>query len=230
VTVVFAHRAAHPNERENTLGAFREAIRLGVAGVELDVRRTGDGALVVHHDPFVDGVAIGHSAARDLPFHIPSLKEAMEVLRGTTVNIEIKNSKGPREPTYDESGSFVYEVLDYLHDADLASSVILSCFDVRTCAQARSYDLELRVAWLVRDVPLSSALTEAHVLGFNAVNPHFTLVTRESQDLANELGLSVNAWTVNAPDDIRAMGALGVSSIITDQPALAMELLAPPAS
>lgn len=230
MTLVFAHRGAHLSERENTLGAFREAVRLGVAGVELDVRRTDDGALVVHHDPFVGGVAIGHRAARDLPAYIPRLDEAMEVLRGTTVNVEIKNSKGPNEPTYDESGSFVYEVLDYLHDADLASSVILSCFDVRTCVLARSYDLGLRVAWLVRDVALPSALTEAHVLGFNAVNPHFTIVTRESQDLANELGLSVNTWTVNAPDDIRAVAALGVSSVITDQPALAMELLAPPAS
>jgi glycerophosphoryl diester phosphodiesterase len=230
VTVVFAHRGAHLNERENTLEAFREAIRLEVAGVELDVRRTADGALVVHHDPFVDGVAIGHSAVRDLPSYIPSLDEAMEVLRGTTVNVEIKNSRGPKEPTYDETGSIVYQVLDYLHEADLAPSVILSCFDVRTCAQARSYDLELRVAWLVWDVPLPSALTEAHVLGFDAVNPYFSLVTEESMDLANQLGLSINAWTVNAPGDIQALAALGVSSVITDQPALAMKLLASPSS
>jgi glycerophosphoryl diester phosphodiesterase len=150
----------------------------------------------------------------------------MEVLRGTTVNVEIKNSKGPKEPTYDETGSFVYEVLDYLHDADLATSVILSCFDLTTCARARSYDLEVRVAWLVSDILLPTALTEAHVLGFNAVNPYFTLVTSESIDLATELSLSVNAWTVNTAVDIKAMGAFGVSSIITDQPALAMELLA----
>lgn len=228
MTMVFAHRGAHLSERENTLGAFREAIRLGVAGVELDVRRTADGALVVHHDPFVDGVAIGHCAARDLPSYVPSLDEAMQVLRGTTVNVEIKNSKGPKEPTYDETGSFVYEVLDYLHDADFASSVILSCFDLTTCARARSYDLEVRVAWLVWDVLLPAALTQAHVLGFNAVNPYFRLVTEDSMALANELGLSINTWTVNAAAEIKAMAALGVSSIVTDQPALAMELLAPP--
>lgn len=226
MTLVFAHRGAHLNERENSLGAFREAVRLGVAGVELDVRRTRDGALVVHHDPLVDGVAIGHCLAQDLPAYVPSLEEAMEVLRGTTVNVEIKNSKGTKEPTYDETGSFVYEILDYLHDADLAHSVILSCFDLTTCAQARSYDLEVPVAWLVADVLLPTALTQAHVLGLSAVNPYFTLVTQESMDLAIELGLSVNAWTVNTADDIHAVAALGVSSVITDQPALATELLA----
>ena len=227
MTLVFAHRGAHLKERENTVGAFREAVRLGVDGVELDVRRTGDGALVVHHDPLVDGVTVGRCLASDLPAYVPSLDEAMEVLRGTTVNVEIKNSRGPKEPTYDETGSFVFEVLDYLHDADLVHSVILSCFDLTTCAQARSYDLEVPVAWLVWDVLLPTALTQAHVLGLSAVNPYFTLVTQESVDLANELGLSVNAWTVNTPDDIHAVGALGVSSIITDQPALAMELLSP---
>jgi len=227
VTLVFAHRGAHLSERENTLGAFREAIRLGVDGVELDVRRTADGVLVVHHDPLIDGLALGHCQARDLPSYVPTLEEAMEVLSGTTVNVEIKNSRSPKEPTYDDTGSFVYEVLDYLHDTDLVPSVILSCFDLTTCARARSYDLDVRVAWLVWDVLLPDALTRAHVLGLNAVNPYFTLVTKESVELATELGLGINAWTVNTPEEISGVSALGVSSVITDQPALAMELLGP---
>ncbi|HEV3187410.1 MAG TPA: glycerophosphodiester phosphodiesterase [Acidimicrobiales bacterium] len=226
MTQVFAHRGAHLSERENTLEAFREAIRLGVDGVELDVRRTADGVLVVHHDPLIDGVALGHRQAGDLPSYVPTLDEAMEVLRGTTVNVEIKNSRSPKEPTYDDTGSFVYEVLDYLHDADLEQSIILSCFDLTTCAQARSYDLEVRVAWLVWDVLLPDALTRAHVLGLNAVNPYFTLVTKESVDVATEMGLAINAWTVNTPEEITGVSAFGVSSVITDQPALAMELLA----
>jgi glycerophosphoryl diester phosphodiesterase len=227
VTLVYAHRGAHLSERENTLGAFREAIRLGVDGVELDVRRTADGALVVHHDPLIDGVALGHCLARDLPSYVPSLEEAMDVLRGTTVNVEIKNSKSPQEPTYDDTGSFVHEVLDFLHDADLAPSVILSCFDLTTCARARSYDLDVRVAWLVWDLLLPDALTRAHVLGLSAVNPYFTLVTKESVDLATELGLDVNAWTVNTAEEITGVSVLGVSSVITDQPALALDILAP---
>ncbi|MHB8379223.1 MAG: glycerophosphodiester phosphodiesterase [Acidimicrobiales bacterium] len=226
MTLVFAHRGAHLSERENTLGAFREAVRLGVAGVELDVRRTGDGVLVVHHDPLIDGVAISNALARDLPAYVPSLDEAMKVLRGITVNVEIKNSKEAKEPTYDDTGSFAYQVLDFLHDADLASSVILSCFDLMTCEQAQNYDPEVRVAWLVWDLLLPAALSQAHVAGLCSVNPYFTLVTRASMDLARELGLSVNAWTVNTASDIRAVAALGVSSVITDQPVLAMELLA----
>jgi glycerophosphoryl diester phosphodiesterase len=224
VTEVFAHRGAHANERENTLGAFREAVRLGVDGVELDVRRTKDGVLVIHHDPSVEGKVIALAKASDLPAFVPTLAESMEVLTGTTVNVEIKNSLDPAEPTYDESGSLVAQVLDYLHEADFISSAIVSCFDLRTCAQVRSYDIDVRVAWLVEDVELGAALTEAHVLGFDAVNPYFTLVTPASQSLAAELGLAINVWTVNARLDLQAMAALGVSSVITDEPALAIEL------
>jgi glycerophosphoryl diester phosphodiesterase len=52
------------------------------------------------------------------------------------------------------------------------------------------------------------------------------LVTPKTVELATDLALDVNVWTVNEPEDIRAMAAMGVSSIITDQPALAMQLLA----
>ena len=226
MTSVFAHRGAHLSERENTLGAFRDAVVLGVDGVELDVRRTKDGVLVVHHDPTIDEVALAHTRARDLPPYVPTLEEAMNALTGVTINVEIKNSKSAKEPTYDDTGAFVREVLDFLHGADVASSVIISCFDLTTCAQVRDYDLEMRVGWLIFDVLLESALTKAHVLGLNAVNPYVTLVSAEAQRHANDLGLDLNVWTVNEPEDIAAMAALGVASIITDQPALALRLVA----
>lgn len=47
---VIAHRAGHSRHRENTLPAIRAAIEMGVDYVELDVRTTKDGALVLHHD------------------------------------------------------------------------------------------------------------------------------------------------------------------------------------
>lgn len=226
MTSVFAHRGAHLRERENTLNAFREAVALGVAGVELDVRRTNDGVLVVHHDPFIDGVALAHTRARDLPHYVPTLEAALDVLAGVTVNVEIKNSPSAKEPTYDATGAFAREVIDFLHGSDLASSVALSCFDLTTCAQVRDYDLEMRVGWLIWDVALESALVKAHVLGLSAVNPYFTLVSAEAQRYARDLGLDLNVWTVNEAKDIATMAALGVASIITDQPALALHLVA----
>ena len=63
--LVLGHRGAPRAARENTVEAFRRAVELGADGVELDVRRTADDVLVVHHDPAVEGVGpiVGATAA-----------------------------------------------------------------------------------------------------------------------------------------------------------------------
>lgn len=223
MSAVYAHRGAHLRARENTLDAFRDAVALGVDGVELDVRCSADGALVVHHDPVAEGHVIARTAARDLPTYIPQLSDAMALLRGVSVNVEIKNLKDSSEPTYDESGGFAREVLDTL--ADLPESTFtLSCFDLATCETLRSHSADVYVAWLIWRTSLSAALDSAAERGLNAVNPHFRLMSRATAQEARDKGLELNVWTVNRTRDIRAMAALDVASIITDQPALALRL------
>jgi glycerophosphoryl diester phosphodiesterase len=192
--------------------------------VELDVRRTLDGALVVHHDPVVELLVIAHSQARDLPGYVPHLDESLAELRGLRVNVEIKNSRDPSEPTYDESGSLVRDVLASIGAVE-GSSVLVSCFDRATCVRVRSADAEIEVAWLLSEGSLTDALDIAFNEHFNALNPHFSLVTAEDQQRAETLGLSLNVWTVNSARDLKAMGRAGVASVITDEPALALELL-----
>jgi glycerophosphoryl diester phosphodiesterase len=75
---IFAHRGASAVERENTVAAFAAAVAMGADGVELDVRRTADGALAVHHDAHLaDGRLLVEVAAGDLPSEVPSLVEAL---------------------------------------------------------------------------------------------------------------------------------------------------------
>jgi glycerophosphoryl diester phosphodiesterase len=223
VSLVFAHRGAHLVARENTLEAFRDALALGVDGVELDVRRSADGALVVHHDPSVEGHVIAQTNAQHLPDFVPLLSDALKVLKDVTVNVEIKNLKDSDEPTYDDTGIFAREVLDAL-EAVHESSVVLSCFDLATCEALRGFNPDIYVGWLIWRTSLSSSLKRAKERSFNAVNPHFRLVSRGVQREAAELGLDLNVWTVNRTKDLRNMASLGVASVITDQPALALEL------
>jgi glycerophosphoryl diester phosphodiesterase len=113
VTEVFAHRGLHATERENTVAAFLEARAAGADGVELDVRRTLDGALVVHHDAaLADLGEIAALTCRDLPATVPTLAEAMTACDGLRVNVEIKN--GPDEPIYDPTGALAHQVVTAL--------------------------------------------------------------------------------------------------------------------
>jgi glycerophosphoryl diester phosphodiesterase len=222
---VYAHRGLHEFERENTLGAFAAAVALGVDGVELDVRRTLDGTLVVHHDPSIGDQIIAQSGRRTLPSYVPTLEEALEALKGIRVNVEIKNSRAPNEPTYDETGNLARQVVTTVRELGWHESVSISCFDLATCAVVRSFDREITVDWLLWDVELGDAMIRAHVLGFDAINPHFSFVDARVVDQARELELDVNVWTVNSPDDLGRMVSLGVASIISDEPALALRVV-----
>ena len=219
---IFAHRGLHISERENTIGAFKAAVALGVDGVELDARHTRDGVLVVHHDAHIGHLIIADSLASELPDYVPTLEDVMKVCDGVTVNVEIKNISS--EPGYDKTGDFARSVLNCLHENNWESNVIISSFDKETCAVVRSFDSMIDVAWLLWKEELSDAITQCHVLGFNAINPHFSQVNAVVMQKANELGIKVNTWTVNKPEDITAMAQLGVNTIITDDPETAMSL------
>jgi glycerophosphoryl diester phosphodiesterase len=221
---VFAHRGLHISERENTLAAFRAALALGVDGVELDVRRTRDGVLVVHHDPTVDSLAIAQNTRSALPHYVPTLVEALESLEDVAVNVEIKNARGASE-SYDETGDLARQVLETIGEVGSSQRVGISCFDLATCAYVRSLNREMSVAWLLWDVALGDAMVQAHVLGFNAVNPHVSTVEADGLERARELELDVNVWTVNRVEDLERMVALNVACIITDDPALAREVV-----
>jgi glycerophosphoryl diester phosphodiesterase len=224
VTDVFAHRGLHVSERENTLASFRAAVALGVDGVEFDVRRTRDGVLVVHHDPAIDTVPIAQTERSALPDYVPTLEEALLALGGVRVNVEIKNGRGALE-SYDEHGDLARQVLATIDDVGWSERVIISCFDLATCAYVRSANREIPVAWLLWDVALGDALVQAHLLGFNAVNPHFSTVDEDVVTRARDLKLDVNVWTVNTAQDLEKMVALDVACVITDDPALARAVM-----
>lgn len=98
--LVVAHRGAHDVEPENPLPAIERAIALGVAVVELDVRRTRDGHYVLMHDSTVDRTTDHKGKVSDLDWaelrharlrtrdgrltaaRVPSFAEALDAARG----------------------------------------------------------------------------------------------------------------------------------------------------
>jgi glycerophosphoryl diester phosphodiesterase len=199
-------------------------VDLGVDGVELDVRRTRDGVLVVHHDPNVGSLAVAQSQRSALPDYVPTLAQALQSLEDVRVNVEIKNGRGASEH-YDETGDLARQVLRTIEESGATARAGISCFDLATCAYLRSFDRDVSVAWLLWDVAIKDALVQAHVLGLNAVNPHFSTVDDEVMARAKDLHLLVNVWTVNARADLERMTALNVACIITDDPQLALEVV-----
>jgi glycerophosphoryl diester phosphodiesterase len=224
VTRVFAHRGDTRAARENTLPAFVAAVAAGAHGVELDVRRSADGALVVHHDAVVEGLgAISELRVRDLPEYVVLLGDAMDVLDTIVVNVEIKND--PDEPGYDATGALSYEVVSLLEDRGDLDRVVISSFDLPTLDAVRHAHPTVAAGWLLgytADVAGAVDVVVAHGLG--AVHPFVLTVTADAVARAHAAGIEVNTWTVNARHDLEAMVALGTDVVITDDVGLALEV------
>ena len=226
MTAVFAHRGCTEGFTENTLDAFAEARRLGADGVELDVRLTADGALAVHHDAEIPGVGtVATLGVADLPAHVPLLADVLAVCDGMVVNVEIKNAPG--DPGWDHGEAVAALTAAAIEEAGWTDRVIVSSFQLTTlrAVQAADARLALGALWGFGAEP-GPALAEAAGAGFRAVHPFVASVTPELVERAHEAGLAVNVWTVNAPEDLRAMVGLGVDTVITDRLADALAIAA----
>lgn len=227
MTRVFAHRGDVARAKENTIAAFVAAVEHGADGVELDVRRTRDGALVVHHDADVGTLGpIADLGVRDLPGHVALLDEALSVLEPLDVNVEIKNSR--TEPGYDPTGSISHDVAAALADRSSRERLVVSCFDLATLDAVRQADADLATGLLLGwEDDAREGVRTALAHGFGAVHPFVLNVDAELVDDAHTAGLEVRTWTVNARHDLERMVAIGVDVVITDVIDLAIEVARP---
>jgi len=204
--------------------AFRWAVELGSDGIELDARRTREGVVVVHHDPFLaDGRPIVETALRDLPSHVPTLGAALDACSGAAVNIEIKNSDV--EPDFDPDDHVAIEVLAELAERGPdAGPWIISCFRLATVDRCRALAPEVPTAWLVMQLDGAVVTTSADH-GHAAVHPWERSVTAAMVERSHDAGLAVNVWTCDDPARAIELDGWHVDGIVTDVPDIILEAL-----
>lgn len=218
-----AHRGASVEYRENTLGAFARALALGADAIELDVRVTRDGAVVVHHDADVPWEAQRVLGPRRVQISELTLADVQAVDLGG----------GARIPTLDEVMELVggrAEVFVELKRPVVSEPVVaclarhrrpyaLHSFDHDAIARLAATAPQIRRGILFDD-PIHDPVAElrAHLArtGARDVWPRFDLVTPAVIETAHALGARVIAWTVN---DVRAgidLAAAGVDGLCSD--------------
>lgn len=222
MTRIIAHRGASRAEQENTVAAFRRAGEMGADGVELDVRRTADDRLVVHHDAsLADGRSIRSMTAGELPDHVPSLDEALTACAGMLVNIEIKND--PNEPDFDPTEWVATRLAATLATRTPHSRWLISSFRLATVDACRRLLPGAPTAWLVGPAPADVVATAASH-GHAAIHPWDRHLTFDAVRAAHAVGLAVNTWTCDDPARIRELISWGVDGICTNVPDVALDV------
>ncbi|MEO7429636.1 MAG: glycerophosphodiester phosphodiesterase [Acidimicrobiales bacterium] len=226
--LVIGHRGASATYPENTLAAFQGAIDQGADGIELDVRRTADGAMALRHDDaLADGRVVVDLQQVDLPPEVPVLAAALDVCRAlAVVNIEIKN--WPDDRDFDPTLQLAADVVALLEARGelLDGRNLVSCFHLPTVDRVHELAPDLATAWLVGMVDEPEAMidrTARH--GHVAIHPHHAFITEGFVARAHAAGLAVNTWTCDEPDRIRWLAEVGVDAVVTNMPNVVLAAL-----
>lgn len=237
--VIFAHRGASAHAPENTLAAFELALKQGADAIELDVKLTADGHVVVIHDATVDRTTGAHGRVKDMSLaelralnagsffsshfsteKIPMLEEIFESLgKRMFINVELTNYGTPRD-------HLVESVCILVKKFNLQKNILFSSFFASNLSKARSYLPDVPCGLLaLPGLPGAWARSFGFAFGkYSALHPNLADVTREQIQRVHRLKGRVHAWTVNPEADIQRLFAWGVDGIFTDDPQLAVRV------
>lgn len=212
--IAIAHRGDPVHHRENTLAAFEAAVGAGADMVELDLRVTRDGEIVVLHDPtlerlwginqpvaelnLVDLVQVGAGDVR-----IPTLAQVVGTIEVplmvdfTTVDIVEGAVEVVRSATAMERSLFVTGNVEALR-----------------VLRALAPEARIGLTWGA-DVPVPVDLLDE--LGAEYWNPAFWLVTPERVDAAHRGGHRVSTWTVDDEAEMHRVLDAGIDALVSNE-------------
>ena len=240
---LLAHRGAPieaglPASAENTVAAVLSGLA-SADGVEVDLRLSADGVLVLSHDPDLRRVAGSELKVADTSWGelretadaagiaLGRVEWLLAALAGRPVVLELKPT--PTAEGVAPTAEALVEVLRVLADAGLPLDVTVSSFSPTLAAAVRQTAPSwVRTALLGRPTDRPSAVLRAALIaGHDAVHPHVGALLAEPGAVrsAHACGVEVVCWTVNRGPVLRRFAGLDLDAVITDVPVAARRAL-----
>ncbi|WP_296385086.1 glycerophosphodiester phosphodiesterase family protein [Reyranella sp.] len=224
---VIGHRGAMAYAPENTLASFHEARRRGATWVEIDVKLSADGVPIVMHDASLErtmGIArlVAETPRAELPADVPTFEQAIACFRelGLGCNVEIKPCEG-REA---ETARVAVETLRRVWPSALPSP-LLSSFKDASLKAAMAAAPEFARALLIGELG-EDWEARAQAVGAAGMNVGRRKLTAAAAVAIKRAGHALSVWTVNDPDEARAIVGMGADCIITDAPDVILRAIA----
>ncbi len=216
---VVAHRGASALEPENTISAVRKAIELGFDMIEVDIRLSKDGEVVLMHDSRVDRITDGRGEIKSLGLEeirrlrvrgrerIAFLKDIMEITRDkAALLLDIKDPDA------------ALEALKLVKERGMLGQVVFNSSDIGTLEKIREAEPQARLSY---SPSIQDNLVEiARKLSLFMASVRFDLITRKLVETMHKLGVRITSWGTNDPSIIQKLIYMGVDGIIIDDPQL----------
>jgi glycerophosphoryl diester phosphodiesterase len=209
------HRGARAYEIENTLESFKKAIALGVNAIELDVRKSKDGKLVIIHDDnlkkvFKKDILVNQATLKELKQFtenkIPTLEEALKIIgkKVDKILVELK------EAGYEK------KVLDIIKKEKLKDRVIIISFHEQALSNIRELDNEIETGLIY--VKYKNPVDAALKLNAQYLVTLYRFTHTRDVEKAHKNNIKVIVWTINKKQEVEDYIAKGVDGIASDKP------------
>lgn len=238
--LILGHRGASHDAPQNTIVAFNLARQMGADGVELDTSLTRDGVPIVMHDLDLEATTDGKGPINALDLAdikkldagskfapkfkgelVPTLDEVFAALGPEMfVNVELKSI------SYQANG-LEPAALEVIRRHKAEKRVIVSSFNPFALRRFRALAPEIPIGYLYsEDEPFYLRRGWLMIgLKHEARHPHETMIDAKYMAWAKRRGYQVNTWTVDDPERIKALRDLGVHTIISNRPDVALKAL-----
>ncbi|MDD2437967.1 MAG: glycerophosphodiester phosphodiesterase family protein [Massilibacteroides sp.] len=221
---VTAHRGAHQKYPENTLASMREAIRMNVDIIEIDVRETKDHELVLIHDETIDRVTGENGYVKDLTlkeiqkknllfkgeqtnYNIPTFSEALDELKGKAIiNIDFKAG-------YEEALSKACLLIKEKGMEQEAFIYIYNHYEIITCLQKKYPWINIWPRAYSRE-DINTILTFSNI---KIIQIDFSFYDDDWTKKLIKQGIRVSANALGKYDDMQRQNVNGFEEIIKKQ-------------
>ena len=216
--LIIAHRGASGYEPENTLRSVKKAIELGADMVEVDVRVSRDGHMVVIHDARLERTTNGKGYVRDMTLkelkkldaglgeQIPTLEEVIQLVRGKAqLVVEIKVPGTEKR------------VLQEIEKNGLENETLITSFYHPVIRRVKELNPNVQAGVIIASRPVKPAQLAIDA-NANALFPKYTFVDQEMVLVAHKNNLTVYPWTMDTLSEINPLIEMGVDGIVTNKP------------
>lgn len=226
-----AHRGAWKNTgaTENSLSSLKSAIEIGCGASEFDIWMAADGVPIINHDPHAGGLEIEKTQSSELTKISQNKGDFLATLEQyllsaknqnkTALVLEIKASLVSNERLLE----LTEKVVKMVHTLKMQAWVSYISFDRSCLVKVLELDPTAKTAYLDKNMTLSQ-IKDDKMWGVD-----FNLgMFKEDADLvkkAHDMGLTVNAWTVNKAEDMKMLLEKGIDYLTTNEPELLLNMI-----
>ena len=234
-TEITAHRGASLLYPENTMSAFKGAQKENAQWIEIDVRKTKDGQLVVFHDENLARITGVDKELNNLTYQelkkldygsffdkkfaheqIPLLADVIKYAKKNNLKLNMDLKSSSPEENYEA------DVVALIDKYDFADSCMIEATRYKQLRNIKRLNPNIKTAILLSTIPNEDLiyLDDIDVVSLDVVNVNSYIVNQ-----IHNAGKEIYVWIVNDENIIKEMVSLNVDNIITDNVPLVIDII-----